>query len=55
MRTHSAAIFGASFRALREFLIQHTILCGLEKNVFCWYYARNRTFVDTAMRWLRAV
>jgi hypothetical protein len=46
MRTHAAAVFGASFWALREFLIQHTILRDLEKNVFCSHYARNRTFVE---------
>jgi hypothetical protein len=46
MRTHAAASFGASFWALREFLIQHTILRDVEKNVFCWLYARNRTFVE---------
>jgi len=46
MRTHAAAVLGASFWALREFLIQHTILRDLEKNDFCSHYARNRTFVE---------
>jgi hypothetical protein len=46
MRTHAAAILGASFWALREFRIQHTILRDPEKNVFCSLYARNRTFVE---------
>src|SRR5262245_6280026 len=41
--------FWRLFRALREFLSQHTILHDLAKNVFCSRCARNRTFRDTAI------